>query len=118
MLLFPGGIINCLFSDLTDKEIPLLENILQKSWNAIEDKHGYPRSQLIFYFHYQPSYYHLHVHIRTTKCDSSITHISLREAIENLKVWPDYYQKAPLGFYIKEGEKLYKEFEGASRLYC
>lgn len=50
--------------DLTEKELPLLENILNKSLKAILEKHDLPASRLKIHFHYQPTYYHLHVHIR------------------------------------------------------
>lgn len=50
--------------DLTEKELPLLENILNKSIKAITEKHSLPVTRLKAYFHYQPTYYHLHVHFR------------------------------------------------------
>lgn len=50
--------------DLTEKELPLLENILSKSLKAIKEKHDIHESRLKIHFHYQPTYYHLHVHFR------------------------------------------------------
>jgi hypothetical protein len=37
---------------------------------AIEEKYGIPCSQLWIYIHYQPSFYHLHVHFTYLKYDA------------------------------------------------
>ena len=37
---------------------------------AIEKKYGVPASELRVYFHYQPSYYHLHVHFTSVQFDA------------------------------------------------
>ncbi|KAJ8969664.1 hypothetical protein NQ317_004894 [Molorchus minor] len=48
--------------DLTQEHLPLLKNIQQKGIEAIKEKYGLDASQLRIYLHYQPSFYHLHVH--------------------------------------------------------
>jgi len=102
--------------DLTDKEIPLLENILSQSIKAIEKEHGIKASQLIMYFHYQPTYYHLHVHIRHLGQESQMSFVPLQTAIQNIRISADYYQRATLPCVLKEGLPLFKKFQEAGRL--
>ncbi|CAD5209019.1 unnamed protein product [Bursaphelenchus xylophilus] len=102
--------------DLTEKELPLLENMYQSATRAIQDKHGLSKEKMFIYFHYQPSYYHLHVHFRSTRCDTNISNIPILEVINNIQIWPDFYQKASLGFNIKEGEPLHQMYAEAGRI--
>lgn len=48
--------------ELDASHLPLLRNIRDAGVAAISEKFNLPASQLRIYFHYQPSYYHLHVH--------------------------------------------------------
>lgn len=48
--------------DLTADDLPMLKNVKQKSLEAIRSKYGLEADQVKCYFHYQPSFYHLHVH--------------------------------------------------------
>lgn len=48
--------------DLTANDLPLLENIREKSLSAIEKEYGLRSDQVRMYFHYQPTFFHLHVH--------------------------------------------------------
>lgn len=82
---------------------------------AIEDKYGLPRSQLRVYFHYQPSFYHLHVHFTYLRHDApGITaeraHL-LSNVISNIEVVPDYYQKITLPFIVQENNTLFTKYE-------
>ncbi|GLV42624.1 uncharacterized protein CBL_03363 [Carabus blaptoides fortunei] len=63
--------------DLTGNHIPLLKNIFDKGTKAIEDKYGLNKSQLRIYLHYQPSFYHLHVHFTYLKHDAPVLRIQL-----------------------------------------
>jgi len=102
--------------DLTEKELPLLENILDKSLKAIDEKHGLPASRLKCYFHYQPTYYHLHVHIRHIGTQSDVPYVFLQSVIDNIKTFGDYYQRTTLQVFTKEGHPLYEAFKEAGRL--
>ncbi|KAI6234484.1 M7GpppX diphosphatase [Aphelenchoides fujianensis] len=102
--------------DLTEKELPLLKNILAKCTKAIFDKHGIPESKLKIHFHYQPSYYHLHVHFRFIGSEADQPFIHLQQAIANIELIPDYYQKATLSCVLKEDTPLYDAFKAAGRL--
>ncbi|KAI9506730.1 HIT-like protein, partial [Coemansia spiralis] len=48
--------------DLTQEHLPMLKNIACKAEHAAQ-KYGVSPDQLRLYIHYQPSYYHFHVHI-------------------------------------------------------
>lgn len=98
--------------DLTDKHLPLLKNIRDKSIDAIQQKYGVKRSQLRIYLHYQPSFYHLHIHFTYLKheapgifCEKS--HL-LDQVISNIELMPDYYQRATLSFVLKEADALFE----------
>lgn len=72
-------------------------------------------SQLRIYLHYQPSFYHLHVHFTYLKYDApGITaersHL-LSNVISNIELLPDYYQKVTLPFVVRETDNFFKRFE-------
>ncbi|KAB7501078.1 m7GpppX diphosphatase [Armadillidium nasatum] len=48
--------------DLREEHLPLLRNIYSKCTKAIKENYNVPSSKLRIYCHYQPSYYHLHIH--------------------------------------------------------
>ncbi|OCF35037.1 hypothetical protein I316_03077 [Kwoniella heveanensis BCC8398] len=49
--------------DLTRAHIPLLQSIKQKTFETVRAKYDVPASKLRLFVHYQPSYYHFHVHV-------------------------------------------------------
>jgi m7GpppX diphosphatase len=76
------------FRDLTADELPMLEAIRDKCSAAIEDKYGLKKTQLKMFLHYQPTYYHLHVHIVNIIYDApglGFTSIPLDIVIDNLR---------------------------------
>lgn len=100
--------------DLTIEHVPLLRNILQKGTQAIVNKYLIQPDQLRIYLHYQPSYYHLHVHFTTISCEAPGSRCErahlLDTVISNILLMPDYYQKATLSFPISSSDALYAEF--------
>ena len=100
--------------DLTRVHLPLLRNIKEEATMAVKNKYGLEPSQVRAYFHYQPSYYHLHVHVTSLQfsppgsgCEKS--HL-LDTVISNIELDSLYYQKATLSFVVREKEKLYKKY--------
>ena len=88
--------------DLKPEHLPLLENIYTKGVNAISTKYLIPAQQIRVFIHYQPSFYHLHVHFTHVKgehngfqCERAhmLTHV-----IENIRLVPDYYQRVTLEY--------------------
>jgi m7GpppX diphosphatase len=53
--------------DLNSSHLTLLENIQIQVNKIIPEKYSINPNQLILYVHYQPSYYHFHVHIANIK---------------------------------------------------
>uniref|UniRef100_A0A336MJX6 m7GpppX diphosphatase n=1 Tax=Culicoides sonorensis TaxID=179676 RepID=A0A336MJX6_CULSO len=101
--------------DLDNSHLDLLKNIRDKSVETIEKKYDIPRSQLRIYVHYQPSFYHFHVHFTYLKhtapginCERS--HL-LDTIISNIEILPDYYKKATLSFTVRETDTLYEKYE-------
>lgn len=104
--------------ELREQHLPLLENIRTKSLKAIEEKYGVAPSQIRAYFHYQPSYYHLHIHFNYLKYDApgifcDKAHL-LDTVIDNIKLMPNYYEKATLNFVARATDKLYIAFKEAA----
>lgn len=100
--------------DLNATHLPLLRNILTKGVTAIEKKYAVARSQLRIYLHYQPSFYHLHVHFTYLKHDApgifcEKSHL-LDTVISNIELMSDYYQKATLSFVLRENDSLWDEY--------
>ncbi|XP_067933627.1 m7GpppX diphosphatase-like [Watersipora subatra] len=106
--------------DLTPEHLPLLKNILNTGLEAIEKEYGVPKSKLRAYFHYQPSYYHLHVHFNQVKFTAPGSNVvgahNLSDVIDNIKLYPDYYQKRTIPFLCKTNAKLYKCYEAAGKI--
>lgn len=96
--------------DLNASHIPLLKNIREAGIKAIQEKYGIEESRLRIYFHYQPSFYHLHIHFNPLSneapgifCEKS--HM-LDTVISNLEIVPDYYKKVTLSFVAYEGQEI------------
>ncbi|XP_076135907.1 m7GpppX diphosphatase [Alosa pseudoharengus] len=106
--------------DLRSEHVPLLENILKKGQEAILKKFSVPACKLRIYLHYQPSYYHLHVHFTSLShdapgCGVERAHL-LSDVILNLKGSPMYYQKRPLSFPLRADDNLAAKFREAGKL--
>ncbi|XP_054752488.2 m7GpppX diphosphatase-like isoform X1 [Lytechinus pictus] len=103
--------------DLTASHLPLLRNIQEKCLNCIQDKYGIPADELRAYLHYQPSYYHLHVHFTHLKFDAPGTNVGrahlLSSVIENIELISDYYQRKSLAYVLKENDGLLAKFREA-----
>jgi m7GpppX diphosphatase len=104
---------------LTKEHIPLLKAIRDKSTELIRENFGLTTSQLKFYVHYLPTYFHFHVHIVNIKYDApgcTMTCIPLQEIIDNLEIWPDFYQRATLTFVKTRNDPILQKFVAAGRV--
>jgi m7GpppX diphosphatase len=86
--------------DLRGHHVPILQTLLKKSLQAIEDHTGIPQDQVMAYVHYPPSVYQLHVHFsypygQYCHRDAYRVH-NLATVINNLEIDPDYYKRATL----------------------
>ena len=102
--------------DLRQEHLPLLKNIRSKGVEAVVKKYGIAESQLRVYLHYQPSYYHIHVHFTAMSFDAPGSRVErahlLDTVIDNIELCGDYYAKATISFPAKKGTPLHKAFEG------
>nr|CAG4649350.1 EOG090X06NK [Scapholeberis mucronata] len=93
--------------DLTAEHLPLLRNLLHKGSEAISEKYGLSKSKQRIYLHYQPSFYHLHVHFTSLQftppgCSVERAHL-LSTVIRNIELKGSYYQESILDFLAFEG---------------
>ncbi|XP_075046567.1 m7GpppX diphosphatase [Mixophyes fleayi] len=105
--------------DLTADHLPLLKNILHEGQEAILKRYSIPGNQLRIYLHYQPSYYHLHVHFTALGHDApGITveraHL-LCDVIQNLEMDSRYYAGRTLTYALRADEALLKQFKEAGK---
>lgn len=100
---------------LDASHLPLLESIQEKCQAYITAKYNVPSSLIRSYLHYQPAYYHLHVHFSHIRNHIGAPIIgkslALDEVIENIKLCPDYYQQRTMRFYLKDGHALSNEYD-------
>ncbi|XP_078387130.1 m7GpppX diphosphatase [Cetorhinus maximus] len=106
--------------DLTAEHLSMLQNILQEGQVAISKRYNIPGSQLRIYLHYQPSYYHLHIHFTALSYDAPGSMVErahlLSSVIENLQTNPEYYQKRTLTFALKADDPLLQKFKEAGKV--
>lgn len=104
--------------DLTADHLPLLRKLYRDAPAAIEAKFGVDRSKLRIYFHYHPTYYHLHVHythvdFKAPGSEGEKAHL-LKTVIDRLEKAPGLgYARATLPIKVKEGTKLHQAFVDA-----
>jgi len=98
--------------DLNSEHLPLLRNIRSKAVAAIQERYGIGEEKLRIFVHYQPTYYHFHVHFaHTSFCGTMGTaagqaHL-LDDVIDNIaNISPDYYAKRELHFTVGEAHPL------------
>ncbi|KAJ2898249.1 hypothetical protein IWW38_001436, partial [Coemansia aciculifera] len=90
--------------DLTSMHLPLLNNLRCKAAVAAQ-KYGVQPDQLRLYVHYQPSYYHLHIHITNVLLEgkgmlAGRAHL-LDSVIDNIaNIASDYYQRATIPYVL------------------
>ncbi|KAG7398161.1 hypothetical protein PHYBOEH_011570 [Phytophthora boehmeriae] len=91
--------------DLTGSHLTLLRNIRDASLKVLKMKFGVAASSLRLYIHYQPTYYHFHVHfshIKMTHGTFAGKAVLLEDVIYNLSVNSDHYKNATLSFVVGE----------------
>lgn len=82
---------------------------------TIFSKYKVPGSQLRVYIHYQPSFYHLHIHFTYLRHEApgiyaEKSHL-LDTVIDNIEMMGNYYKKATLPFTIREMDTIFNVYE-------
>jgi m7GpppX diphosphatase len=107
--------------DLNSSHLPLLKNIRDKGYAAIEQRHGLTRVDLKVFFHYQPSFFHLHVHFRALGRAANPSDVGgreylLEEVIDNISIASNYYMQRTLPFSSAAHPKLAAAFHSAAKV--
>lgn len=101
--------------DLKSSHLPLLKNVLQKGQDSIRQTYGVESHKLRVYFHYQPSYYHLHIHFTHIQYDAPGSDVMrahlLTDVIDNLTIDSEFYAKKTLSFVVRDEDALYKSYK-------
>lgn len=97
--------------DLTSDHLPLLKNLYNKCTSVIKERYDLPSSRIRAFLHYQPTFYHLHIHFTYLQYDAPGIHTErahlLTSVINNIELLSNYYQVATLPFTLKESDKLF-----------
>ncbi|KAJ1149549.1 hypothetical protein NDU88_002356 [Pleurodeles waltl] len=105
--------------DLSSEHLPLLTNILNEGQDAIRKRYAISGSHLRVYLHYQPSYYHLHVHFTALGYDAPGTSVErahlLSDVIQNLQLDSQYYQKRTITYALRADDPLLQKFRDAGK---
>lgn len=104
--------------DINEKHLPLLKNMLHKGTETIKNIYKVLPSQLRVFVHYQPSYYHFHVHFTPIEYDAPGSVVGkahlLQDIIDNVEnIDSNYYAKKTLCFVLREQNKLFSLFKDA-----
>lgn len=102
---------------LDASHLPLLKNIRNASCAKIFAKYRIHWQSLRIYLHYQPTFYHLHVHFNLASYDGpgifcEHSHL-LNTVITNLEIAGDYYKKATLTFALKSDNLYVRSYSDA-----
>jgi m7GpppX diphosphatase len=103
-----GGITS--LRDLNSRHIPLLQSIVNDGSEAIEKIYGVQRNQLRIFVHYQPQFYHFHVHFtrlwNEVGCQVERGHL-LSDIIQNLQMDGEFYSKRTITYKLPMNDRLY-----------
>lgn len=99
--------------DLNSSHIDFLKSLQVRVKRLANETYGVAEDELRVFIHYQPSYYHFHIHV------VRVTHpglgdginagraILLDDVIENIQLVSDYYQQRTLTYVLGENHKLW-----------
>ncbi|XP_064483450.1 m7GpppX diphosphatase-like [Ornithodoros turicata] len=106
--------------DLRGEHLPLLRNIRDKVHETLQTNFGIGPHKLRAYLHYQPSYYHLHVHFSEITYDApgiqaERAHL-ISQVISNIELLDDYYGCVALNYVVKDGTPLHTVLKKAGAI--
>ncbi|KAH9174679.1 scavenger mRNA decapping enzyme [Lactarius sanguifluus] len=117
--------IKCL-RDLTCLHLPLLRSIRREATNAVKTRWGLEATELRLFVHYQPSYYHFHVHIvnanHTGLMGMTVGHAHMLDDIISLSLMspngPSIFQRMTLSYGLGEQHGLFAPMKAAQLDYA
>ena len=100
--------------DLTVEHVPFLKYMREMILLVLHQTYQVETNQIRLYFHYQPTYYHLHIHCVhvNVKLNSGFfvdkAHL-LNDVIENLEMFAsDYYKRKTISYMLSSTSELYE----------
>ncbi|CAI8501599.1 unnamed protein product [Hanseniaspora opuntiae] len=121
LLLFKDYKFTSIREFCTEEHLAMLKNVKTFVEKKILAKYGNTSIDKVkMYFHYQPSYYQLHLHI--VHADNEVNYKSmllgkdchfLDTVINNMEMMIDYYQKCNMVYYLTDTSELYKRLKEA-----
>ena len=98
--------------DLTKEDhLTVLREMLEVGPKVIEEIYGVPREQLRIFVHYQPQFYHFHVHYTRLEneigCHVEKAHL-LSDIIQNLTLDTNYYKNKTMTYKLSLKDPLYQ----------
>eukprot|EP00977_Amphora_coffeiformis_P005678 scaffold1192_cov169-Amphora_coffeaeformis.AAC.10 len=104
--------------DLRRRHIPMLQSMLTEATATIEQVYGIPRNQLRIFAHYQPQFYHFHVHFtrlgNENGCQVERGHL-VTDMIQNLELDDLFYAKRTISYKLPTNDKLYQQIQAWQR---
>lgn len=95
--------------DLCGTHIPMLKSIAKEGLNVIKNIYGVDNDQIRIFIHYQPQFYHFHVHFTRLEnevgCSCERGHL-LTDVIQNLEIDSGFYCKRTMTYKLKRGTPL------------
>jgi len=91
--------------DLRGEHISMLKNLQKEGLKAIENIYGVASDQIRIFVHYQPQFYHFHVHFTRLENEIGSTvergHL-LVDIIQNLEMDSSFYEKRTIAYKLKK----------------
>jgi len=122
LLLFKDSKFKSIRDFNSEDHLLMLKNVRKYVEFEILKKYGNTSIEKVkLYFHYQPSYYQLHLHI--VHADNEINYKSmllgkdchfLDTVINNMEIAIDYYQRCNMVYYLTDSSELYRRIKKAN----
>ncbi|XP_063717124.1 m7GpppX diphosphatase-like [Symsagittifera roscoffensis] len=96
--------------DLNASHLDLLRNVQKLCLKGIKEKFSFGKEKLRVFLHYQPSFYHLHIHFASIHIQG--THVQVERAhllsdvIQNLEMQSNFYQKKTMTYVVNQQDPL------------
>ncbi|KAI3405162.2 hypothetical protein KGF56_002118 [Candida oxycetoniae] len=100
--------------DLKGEHTNYLKRIREKIEQVTKTNYGLTRDKIRIFVHYQPSYYHFHLHVVNVEHPGLGNGINIGKAIflddviDNLRLNEHYYQEKTIGYILGESHALWK----------
>lgn len=102
--------------DLRQKHLDMLKSMYKNGLKTIQEIYGVEASQVRAFVHYQPQFYHFHVHFTRIHneigCQVERGHL-LTDIIQNIASDDEYYLNRNITYVLSHNDKLFKLIDAA-----